>query len=201
MWNHGDYNPQINTTFLGLVGPGVQDKGVDNATWSSHADIQPTMMSLLGLHDDYTPDGRVLTEVLNRQAPAYITQLGEAYSQLDSRSGHSPRARCRRPPRRSPAIPWRQLLHVDREQVGRARQARDALVKQIQQILDSYSSVEQRTAAYAVNAQSAVAGSNGVGRGEQPDRPGGTAGEGQGVTVIHRSRVKKPIAIDVHQSA
>src|ERR1017187_9448302 len=61
-WNHGTVSPQINTTWLGLVGPGVARGGVDGSTWSDHTDIQPTMMNLLGLRDDYTPDGRVLVE-------------------------------------------------------------------------------------------------------------------------------------------
>ena len=52
-WNHGDVAPEINTTWLGLVGPDVQRQGVNNWLWSDHTDIQPTMMELLGLHDDY----------------------------------------------------------------------------------------------------------------------------------------------------
>ena len=48
----------------GIVGPGVAQRGVDNSTWSDHTDSQPTMLALLGLRDDYTPDGRVLGEVI-----------------------------------------------------------------------------------------------------------------------------------------
>jgi hypothetical protein len=94
-WNHGDAYPQINTTWLGLAGPEVSHHGVDNAVWSDHTDIQPTMMALLGLHDDYTPDGRVLAEVLTRAArPAAmrahtgtLTRLGQVYSQLNAAVG------------------------------------------------------------------------------------------------------------------
>jgi hypothetical protein len=94
-WNHGDVSPQINTTWLGLVGPGVSHLGVDAALWSDHTDIQPTMMELLGLHDDYAPDGRVLAEVLTRAAlpPAMrahagtLTQLGQVYTQLEAAVG------------------------------------------------------------------------------------------------------------------
>ncbi len=64
-WNHGDVAPEINTTWLAMVGPGVVNSGIDNSTWSSHADINPTMMALLGLKDDYTPDGRVLNEIID----------------------------------------------------------------------------------------------------------------------------------------
>jgi len=35
-WNHGDVSPDINTTFLGLVGPGVRNLSVDDRTWTDH---------------------------------------------------------------------------------------------------------------------------------------------------------------------
>ena len=69
-WNHGDVASRINTTWLGMVGPGVAHLGVDDSTWSDHTNIQPTMMELLGLHDDYTPDGRVLVELFEPGRPA-----------------------------------------------------------------------------------------------------------------------------------
>jgi len=93
-WNHGTVSPQINTTWLGLVGPGVARGGLDGSTWSDHTDIQPTMMDLLGLRDDYTPDGRVLAEVLAPEAPGApragrgtLLRLGQVYSQLESAVG------------------------------------------------------------------------------------------------------------------
>jgi hypothetical protein len=94
-WNHGDVLGKINTTFLGLVGPGVSRLGTDNALWSDHTDIQPTMMELLGLRDDYAPDGRVLAEVLDRAAlpaamrvhGATLIRLGQVYSQLEAAVG------------------------------------------------------------------------------------------------------------------
>ena len=94
-WNHGTVGPQINTTWLGLVGPGVAQGGVDNSTWSDHTDIQPTMMNLLGLRDDYIPDGRVLTEVLDpgaapdaqRADHGTLLRLGQVYNQLESAVG------------------------------------------------------------------------------------------------------------------
>jgi hypothetical protein len=51
-WNHGGVAPEINNTWLGLVGPGVKVKGVDEDVWSDHADVRPTMLVLLGLQDD-----------------------------------------------------------------------------------------------------------------------------------------------------
>jgi hypothetical protein len=94
-WNHGDVGSQINTTWLGMAGPGVEHRGVDNSTWSDHTNIQPTMMELLGLRDDYIPDGRVLAEVLNpADAPAVllarhgsVLRLGRLYSQLEAAVG------------------------------------------------------------------------------------------------------------------
>jgi len=94
-WNHGDVAPEINTTWLGLVGPGVEHQGVNNALWSDHTDIQPTMMELLKLRDDYTPDGRVLIEVIKPSAlPAAVrshfgllVRLGDAYTQLNAAVG------------------------------------------------------------------------------------------------------------------
>lgn len=90
-WNHGDVQPQITTTWLGLVGPGVARNGVDNATWSDHTDIRPTMLALLGLHDDYTSDGRVLLEDVDTRLPegqrAALLRLGDLYSQLNAAVG------------------------------------------------------------------------------------------------------------------
>jgi hypothetical protein len=63
-WNHGDVQPQITTTWLGMVGPGIDDDGVDSRTWSDHTDVRPTMLTLLGLKDDYPHDGRALVEKL-----------------------------------------------------------------------------------------------------------------------------------------
>ncbi|HEU5438055.1 MAG TPA: hypothetical protein VFU88_02100 [Ktedonobacterales bacterium] len=62
-WNHGDFQPDITTTWLGMVGPGVRHMGVDHDVWSDHTDVRPTMMMLLGLQDDYAHDGRALFEV------------------------------------------------------------------------------------------------------------------------------------------
>jgi hypothetical protein len=67
-WNHGGVAPEINTTFLGLVGPGVRHKGVDDDVWSDHTDIRPTILLLTGLTDDYSHDGRALIEDLHEDA-------------------------------------------------------------------------------------------------------------------------------------
>ncbi|MBV8132824.1 MAG: hypothetical protein JO282_09995 [Alphaproteobacteria bacterium] len=67
-WNHGDFQPQITNTWLGMVGPGVQKLGEFGAIFSDHTDIRPTILSLVGLKDDYAHDGRVLFEALDDEA-------------------------------------------------------------------------------------------------------------------------------------
>jgi hypothetical protein len=66
-YNHGAVGKDMNTTFLGLVGPGVQQRGVTNDIFTDHADTRPTMLSILGLKDDYSHQGRVVAEVLRSQ--------------------------------------------------------------------------------------------------------------------------------------
>jgi hypothetical protein len=94
-WNHGDIQPEIATTWLGFVGPGVRVNGVDGTTWTDHADVRPTILSALGLKDDYQVDGRVILEVLNGNAVSAglnvhrggLQKLGAAYKQLDAPFG------------------------------------------------------------------------------------------------------------------
>jgi hypothetical protein len=91
-WIHGDYSNDIGQTWLGVVGPGVRDGGIDNRTWTDHADIVPTMDALTGLHPDYTPDGRVITQAVSgrvdRGEGAHSSQvLGALYKQLDAPYG------------------------------------------------------------------------------------------------------------------
>jgi hypothetical protein len=94
-WNHGDIQPEIATTWLGFVGPGVQVNGIDGTTWTDHADVRPTILSALGLKDSYQDDGRVILEVLNGNAVSLglnvqrglLQKLGAAYKQLDAPFG------------------------------------------------------------------------------------------------------------------
>ena len=90
-WNHGTVSPDINTPWLGMVGPGVDQTGVDSTTWSDHTDIRPTILSLVGLKDDYSHDGRVLVEDLTgwAQPPAVkksssFVSLAQIYKQIDA---------------------------------------------------------------------------------------------------------------------
>jgi outer membrane murein-binding lipoprotein Lpp len=82
-WNHGDYQDEIANTWLGIVGPGVTNNGIDSTTWTDHVDVRPTMNAVLGLGDDYTDDGRVITEVLSNQAqPNELNEHSKTTAQL-----------------------------------------------------------------------------------------------------------------------
>lgn len=88
-WNHGTITPDQTNIWLGLAGPGVRRLGVDADTYSDQTDVRPTMLALLGLHDDYQVDGRVLVEDLKPQAlprtlrdTPQLRVLGQLYTQL-----------------------------------------------------------------------------------------------------------------------
>jgi hypothetical protein len=83
---HGDYAPDIGQTWLGIVGPGVKRKGIDNRTWSDHADIVPTVMSVVKLKTDYVPDGRPITDVLSN-FDGESSVLGAIYKQINAPYG------------------------------------------------------------------------------------------------------------------
>ena len=82
-WNHGGIDKEIVTTFLGLVGPGVRNRGIDDDVWSDHVDIRPTMLVLTGLKDDIVSDGRLLAEELHDWAlPDAIRDSGDEFVEL-----------------------------------------------------------------------------------------------------------------------
>jgi arylsulfatase A-like enzyme len=94
-WNHGDFQNQITRTWLGMVGPGIENLGEYGQIFSDHTDIRPTMLALAGLKDDYAHDGRVITEVLDtdampqplREHGPLVSQLGQAYKQINAPRG------------------------------------------------------------------------------------------------------------------
>jgi len=61
-YNHGGIQPEISTVWVGFVGPGVINRGVDSITFADETDYRPTMLSLVGLQDEYQHEGRVLAE-------------------------------------------------------------------------------------------------------------------------------------------
>ena len=123
-WNHGYYAPEVNNNWLGLVGPGVAQQGIDGVerrpgaqlgghgelhpepdtsltntgTWADESDIRPTLMALTGLKDDYVEDGRVLTEDLTirpgRTGEPQFEPLAVCYKQLNSSSARSEPTCC-----------------------------------------------------------------------------------------------------------
>jgi hypothetical protein len=116
-WDHGYYAPEIDNTWLGLVGPGVANKGVDGrsaadgpnsadgansnpqlvtpnddpGTWGDETDLRPTLLALAGLKDDYVGDGRVLVEDLtnppDKAGQPKFQRLAVCYKQLNSSVG------------------------------------------------------------------------------------------------------------------
>jgi hypothetical protein len=96
-WNHGDVQPEIARTFIGIVGPGVRNLGVTRPSdfFTDHVDLRPTMLFLLGLTDDYTSDGRVILELLDSKAlpdslrahSHTLNELGQIYKQINAPFG------------------------------------------------------------------------------------------------------------------
>jgi hypothetical protein len=115
-YDHGDYAAEINTNWLGIIGPGVANNGVDGSapdagpnsagpnsgqvtvpgsgttgTWIDETDIRPTILYLAGLSDDYQSDGRVIMPILSNPNDALaapgVEQLAACYKQLNSSVG------------------------------------------------------------------------------------------------------------------
>ena len=94
-WNHGDIQPEIATTWLGFVGPGIRLLGENGRVWTDHTDVRPTMLSVLGLSDSYAHDGRTILEILSGNAVGHavnihrgsLQALGAAFKQLNAPFG------------------------------------------------------------------------------------------------------------------
>jgi hypothetical protein len=67
-WNHGDIQDEIASTWAGYVGPGIKNLGTDHNVWTDHTDHRPTVLTLLGLKDDYNTDGRAITQIADETA-------------------------------------------------------------------------------------------------------------------------------------
>jgi hypothetical protein len=93
-WNHGDIQDEIASTWVGYVGPGVRNLGTSDV-WTDHTDVRPTMLTVLGLHDDYTHDGRAVVQPLFdwavpqtlRAHRETLLRLGATYKQLNASFG------------------------------------------------------------------------------------------------------------------
>jgi hypothetical protein len=96
-WNHGDIQPDIARTFIAIAGPGVKNLGVTGPRdfFTDHVDLRPTMMTLLGLTDDYQHDGRTIVELLDpkvlpqslRAHSVALLELGQTYKQINAPFG------------------------------------------------------------------------------------------------------------------
>jgi hypothetical protein len=93
-WNHGDIQDEIASTWVGYVGQGVDQSGIDSTTWSDHTDVRPTILELVGLKDDYVHDGRVISEILQGYAQPLVLKkttsfvaLAQIYKQLNAPFG------------------------------------------------------------------------------------------------------------------
>jgi hypothetical protein len=82
-WNHGDDNPEIAQTWVGYVGPTIQNLGETGFVWTDHTDVRPTMLMALGLSDHYHQDGNAITQVLDPSSlPANIQAHLASYEDL-----------------------------------------------------------------------------------------------------------------------
>jgi hypothetical protein len=92
-WNHGDVQQEIGNTWVGMVGPGINDGGIDSTTWTDHTNVRPTMLTLLGLKDDYVDDGHAITQAFDSKSlpstfdASNIAELENAYEQLNASFG------------------------------------------------------------------------------------------------------------------
>jgi hypothetical protein len=84
-WNHGDIQPEIANTWVGYVGPGVKKLGAVASYWTDHTDVRPTMLTTLGLKDDYVHDGRAVVEALTTKSlPSSLRTNENSYVSLSN---------------------------------------------------------------------------------------------------------------------
>jgi hypothetical protein len=142
-WIHGSYQPAITNNWLGFVGPGVKNMGQDSTTWTDETDIRPSMITLLGLQDDYAHQGRVISEVLDpsivpaamRRHLGAISLLGQLYKQVNAPLGLVGRATLSAD---TAALEGSdsQYAHLY-TQLNALLSARDTLVQLLQPLVDS----------------------------------------------------------------
>jgi hypothetical protein len=141
-WNHGDVQNEIGNTWVGMVGPGVAQGGTNSSTWTDHTNLRPTILSLVGLHDDYTDDGHVLVQALESGVTPKglkgqtIIDLESAQEQVNAPFGQFAQATL--------ASSTRALKSTDDTEYNNIEDAitsltgqRDALVAQIRSALSS----------------------------------------------------------------
>jgi hypothetical protein len=177
-WNHGSIDPEIAATWLGVVGPGVRNMGQDNRTWADHADTRPTILSLLGLEDDYVHDGRVLLEPLYdwavpqelRAHRETLLRLGAVYKQLNAPFGEfSAQALIASTNALKSGSAADDSMYATIEtRIQTLTTARDALAAKIRAALDAAAFNgnalnEQQAKGYIADAQALIAQAHGLG--------------------------------------
>ena len=163
----GAASPALVDAENGLVGPGVSVLGLDGSapgsgpnsagansgqgtvpdsgttgTWVDETDIRPTLLSLAGLHDDYQPDGRVISEVLTQAGAILgtptVQALGQCYKQLNSSVGNFGPSTLQAPTRALESTSTGDEAYLDTEQaLTQLEGARDTLAGQIKHALDA----------------------------------------------------------------
>jgi hypothetical protein len=142
-WNHGDFQKDITRTWFGMVGPGVKKLGRDDAIFTDHADVRPTIMALVGLQDDYVHEGRAIAEWMQEQAlpqgirkhPDSFTDLAQVFKQVNAPLGRLGRA----------SLAWsnRSITANDKvyanylKRIGEITEQRDQLAGQIKTALNN----------------------------------------------------------------
>lgn len=82
-WLHGDLQPISGGSWFAMAGPGVTHLGQTTDILSSHADLRPTMLALIGLTDSFVHDGVVLAEAIETSAlPPELISGRETYIAL-----------------------------------------------------------------------------------------------------------------------
>lgn len=92
-WDHGSIGPDVNTTWLGFVGPHIRAQ--QTGTFVDQVDAVPTIDYLLGWQLPSFLDGRILFEILEPSAlpstvaakAAKIEQLADAYKEINAPLG------------------------------------------------------------------------------------------------------------------
>ena len=142
-WNHGDFQQHITRTWVAMVGPGVRRLGRDDAVFTDHADVRPTVMALVGLVDDYVHEGRVVAEFMGdealppgiRNSRENFIELATVFKQLNAPKGDLGRA----------SLVWsnRSVTATDKvyarylQQIGDITAKRDELAGQIKTVLNN----------------------------------------------------------------
>ena len=141
-WIHGDYSNDIGQTWLGMVGPGVKNGGIDASTWTDHADIvrrssrssaskttTPTTVTCLAA-------GRWSTTAVPAGLSAQkVGELEQADEQLNAPFGEYSRRHAEGVDVRARRL-GRPTTATSRMRSSRSTAQRDALVGQIRDVLD-----------------------------------------------------------------